>query len=94
MIWTVFQIAVSRSIGETMDNILTPIGYASGAALVDALTGNDLQTIGKVLHYPEEMMYQTLGYVLEQTKEVVDEVNETGLNLLDELYSAIYEGDS
>ena len=91
MIWTIFQIAVSRSIGETMDNVLTPIGHASGVALVDALTGNTLDKIGQVLHYPEDMMYQTLGYVLEQTREVVDKVNQIGLNLLDGLYSEIYD---
>ena len=91
MIWTLVQIALSNSIGGTIESILTPIGYASGVALADALTGGDLQTIGKVLHYPEQVMYRSIGFVLEQTKEVVDEINETSINLLDDLYSQIYE---
>lgn len=91
MIWTAFQIAVSTSIGNMMDTIVDPIPYVIGAAVIDVVTGNTLSNIGRVLHYPEEVMYRTIGYALEQTTEVVDEVNETGLNLLDRVYTRIYD---
>ena len=91
MIWTVFQIAVSRTIGETMDSILTPIPYNAAVGMVDHFTGNTFERIGRILHYPEELMYDAMGYVLEQTVSVVDEVNQTGLNLLDAVYSGIYD---